>query len=267
MKKILATCILFVCCAFFVTCNRDDLPDTPDIPDTPVVPPIENTVTDIDGNVYNMVQIGDQCWMKENLRTTRYADGTSIPVGDDENWGDTDPYYYDYHNSSIPLEERGYLYNWTAAMHGESSSDANPSGVQGVCPDGWHLPSDAEWKQLMDYVGSHGDYVCGEDTNNIAKALASTMWWHSNGGRSECLVGSDPNTNNASGFGAVPAGGWIGWLDEFRFEGYDANFWTSTESASHSDCANIRELDYYQPNVLRLEFVKRLGFSVRCLRD
>lgn len=98
------------------------------------------TVTDFDGNVYSTVKLGTQCWMRENLRTTHYADGTEIPLGD-ELASFTDPLYFNHPAGSLTLVERGYLYNYPAVMHGDSSSWEIPSGVQGICPDGWHVPS------------------------------------------------------------------------------------------------------------------------------
>ena len=96
--------------------------DNQPCPGTPIV-------TDYDGNSYNTMQIGQQCWIRENLRTTHYADGTVIQSGGPSPSG-TYPYYYDYSTSDIPLVERGYLYNWPAVMHGSVSSNAIPSGVQ-----------------------------------------------------------------------------------------------------------------------------------------
>ena len=214
------------------------------------------TVTDVDGNIYNTVQIGQQCWTRENLRVTHYSDGTLIPAGGDNN-SDTEPYYYDYSNSGIPLEERGYLYNWTAAMHGAASSSAVPSGVQGVCPVGWHLPSDAEWTQLTDYVSSQSQYICGEYNSQVAKALASMTWWNGpNCG--ECSAGDQSVTaNNATGFGAIPAGGSNG--GGINGAGYFAIFWSSTE--------NDRNIDYCHPGTYSYNRNKDSGFSVRCLRD
>ena len=190
------------------------------------------TVTDVDGNVYNTVLIGSQCWMKENLRTTKYADGTAIPAGGSTT-SNTDPYYYDYSSSSIPLEERGYLYNWAAAMHGATSSNAVPSGVQGICPNGWHLPSDAEWTALeqtqttlsVTGTGWRGDH---------AGRLAGGDRWNSSSN------GSTPGNmsyvaRNASGFEAVPAGDCSG--SSFYGMGSSAFFWTSTRySSSMSTC-------------------------------
>lgn len=119
--------------------------------------PCSATVTDIDSNTYNTVKIGNQCWMKENLRVLHYANGENIPTGTQGSY--TVSYYYDY-PSGFALEDRGYLYNWAAVMHGVNSSTANPSGVQGVCPTGWHVPSEAEWDQLTSYMGQ-GQYACG----------------------------------------------------------------------------------------------------------
>jgi uncharacterized protein (TIGR02145 family) len=222
--------------------------------------PSHETVTDYDGNVYNTVKIGEQCWMKENLRATHYADGTAIPVGGD-NMSHTEPYYYDYSSHSIPLETRGYLYNWPAAMHSATSSSANPSGVQGICPVGWHLPSDAEWTQLTDYVSSRPEYTCGDETSYIAKALAYTDWWDTIS--YTCTAGNDQTSNNASGFAAVPAG-----LNEgasFYGAGYHAYFWSSTDNGT--EMAWNRAL--YEPYAyVEQRFDSRIyGFSVRCLRD
>ena len=221
---------------------------------------IHNAVTDIDGNQYDAVKIGSQVWMAENLRTTHYADGTSIPAGGD-NISYTEPYYYDYLSSGIALSNRGYLYNWPAAMHGAASSNANPSGVQGVCPNGWHLPSDAEWTQLTGYVGSQSEYTCGGNSSYIAKALASETGWNSS--ISTCAVGNDQTSNNATGFSAVPAGYCYG--SSFYNAGSYAIFWSSTESSS--GYASNRYLSYANAGVGRYSDNKNRGFSVRCLRD
>ena len=218
------------------------------------------TVTDIDGNIYNTVQIGQQCWMRENMRTTHYADGTAIPAGG-SNYSYTEPYYYDYSTHSLPLAQRGYLYNWPAAMHGASSSSANPSGVQGVCPTGWHLPSDAEWTQLTDYVSSQPEYTCGGNPGSIAKALASETGWNTNS--YTCAVGNDPSANNASGFSVVPAGT---WFYGFNDAGDGACFWSSTEGGT--GYAWYRYLNYSYASVIRYSDGYRFnGYSVRCLRD
>jgi uncharacterized protein (TIGR02145 family) len=222
-----------------------------------------STVSDYDGNTYNTVQIGNQCWMRDNLRTTHYADGTAIPSGGSAT-SETDPYYYNYSSSGIALSERGYLYNWPAAMHGASSSSANPSGVQGICPMGWHLPSDAEWTQLTDYVSSQSGYVCGGDNTHIAKALASTTGWNSYSG--SCYPGDQSVTaNNATSFSSVPAGYCYG--SSFNYAGGSADFWSATQDANYPDGAFGRYLYYYLAGVGRGYYDKYGGNSVRCLRN
>ena len=214
---------------------------------------------DVEGNYYNTVQIGNQCWMKENLRTTRYPDYTNIPSSSTSS--STDGYRYDYSSSSLTLEQRGYLYNWAAVMHGAASSSANPSGVQGICPSGWHVPSDAEWTQLTSYVSSQSLYVCGSDNTYIAKALASTSGWNSS--TNTCAVGNDQTSNNTTGFSAVPAGYCSG--SSFNYAGYHAYFWSSTQDGSSN--AWDRILRYNNASVGRNSNDKSYGFSVRCLRD
>ncbi len=220
------------------------------------------TVTDIDNNTYNTVQIGNQCWMKENLRTSRYANGTYLPISFDGN-SYTAPYCYNPNNNANNVPTRGYLYNWPAVMHGASSSTSNPSGVQGICPNGWHVPSDAEWTQLTSYVSSQTRYQCGNNSDNIAKALASTTEWVGNHFYETCTVGNDPNANNATGFSAIPAG-WHGGDETYFYN--NALFWCATEVSVLGA--------YYYGISSSLAYVVRdggwgkdNGFSVRCVRD
>ena len=102
--------------------------------------PTGNAVTDYDGNVYGTVSIGTQTWLDENLKSTHYTDGTAISG------------VFDYNNNPSLSDEYGKLYTWEAAMNGTGSSTSEPSGVQGVCPTGFHIPSHEEWKTLYDYV-------------------------------------------------------------------------------------------------------------------
>lgn len=217
-----------------------------------------STMVDRDGNVYNTVKIGTQCWMRENLRTTKYADGTDILLGTTING--SIPYYYDYSNSVIPLEERGYLYNWSAVMHDALSSNANPSGVQGICPNGWHVPSESEWTQLVDYVGNQSQYRCGGDTANVAKALAATTNWTVS--LYNCAVGNDLTVNNATGFGALPVGVYHGgYLDS----GNLTKFWSSTENLSST--GRVRHIIYSDAKAYSYTAQKYNGYSVRCVKD
>ena len=213
------------------------------------------TVTDYDQNVYNTVQIGNQCWMRENLRSTHYADGTAIAAGTTSSTSTA--YYY-------PLQgdfTYGYLYNWKAVMRNSSNSQSNPSGVQGICPNGWHVPSDAEWDELLNYVSSQNHYLCNGDNNNVAKALAAKTGWVSSTGT--CAVGNVQVNNNATGFSALPAGHNYG--GSYTNYGTAATFWSSTEAGS----ANTfdRSVDYSNAVFTRSNHPKGYGFSVRCLRD
>ena len=226
---------------------------------------IRNAVTDIDGNKYDAVRIGNQVWMASNLRTTRYPDGTAIPLGETES--DTDPYryapgtYQSNEENMVNVPAYGYLYNWAAVMHGAASSEANPSGVQGICPKGWHVPSEAEWTQLTDYMATRPEYMSSGNRENLAKALAATWGWNSSSDPDD--VGYEPSTtNNATGFSALPAG----YYDERYFNfGYGADFWSSTGVPSNYACSrnlycSHASVDRYGPN-------KDNGLSVRCVRD
>lgn len=213
-----------------------------------------NAIKDYDENWYDAVVIGDQVWLEQNLRTTHYADGTPIPAGGSTT-SDTDPYYYDYSSSGIPLKDRGYLYNWPAVMKGAAGSDLNPSGVQGIAPTGWHVPSDAEWRQLTNYVGSVPAYILDNNNTYIAKALASQSYW--NASTNDYAVGNDLTANNKTLFGVVPAGIFAGGLSRAN---RDAIFFSSEEPP----CLRIT---YTLPSIGTAPFSKSGGASIRCVCD
>lgn len=205
---------------------------------------IRNAVTDIDGNHYDAVKIGDQVWMQSNLRTTRFRDGSAI-----REIGENDPLFYEP-NYTKPTPRQaptydeithGLYYNWVAM-----------DDTRGLCPKGWHVPSAAEWDKLAMYVLNKSEYVCPdcpEDAGSddgiypcIAKSLASTAGWEETD--EPCTPGCNPNENNATGFTAVPAGDddWCGfgesaffWIKghpdggfctfEISYEGHAALFW------------------------------------------
>lgn len=215
-------------------------------------------VKDVDNNEYNTVLIGTQCWMKENLRTTKYANGTAIEPG--TSTSTTTPYRYAPNGDDSNVATYGYLYNWVAVMNGASSSSANPSGVQGICPTGWHVPSDAEWTQLTDYVSAQPDYQCGGSGTNIAKALASKTGWNANA--NSCAVGNAQEDNDKTGFSALPAGYYIG---SYKYFGIYADFWSATEN--HDNEAYDRWINYNIAEVKRYYYGKYNAYSVRCLRD
>ena len=230
--------------------SETQLNDAQPCPGTP-------TLTDYDGNVYNTVKIGNQCWMKENLKTTHYANGDTMYEGNTYG-GSGWPFYFapDFNANNIALY--GYLYNWKAVMHNSTTSNDNPSGVQGICPNGWHVPSDAEWTELTDYVSSQSQYFCGGDSTYIARALAATTnWSHWNGA---CVVGNNLADNNATGFSALPAGSYASGAGIV----ISAWFWSCTTS---DNGIYGRAFYYAYPDVYRGEYYNDMGFSVRCLRD
>ena len=212
------------------------------------------TVTDYDNNVYHTVKIEDQCWMKENLQTTHYADGTEMFHSGDTP-SSTVAYYWESPNGY------GLLYNWAAVMHGTSSSSTNPSGVMGICPVGWHVPSDTEWDEMEETVRSNSAYRCNGVENNIAKALASQTGW--NPSTNDCAVGNEPSTNNATGFGALPAGGFGSSLNGPSGSSR-TYFWSATMGGSG---AWARYLGSNDAALGRKSYYTASWFSVRCLRD
>ena len=244
--------------------SNHEYPSTADV--------IPKAVKDIDGNWYDAVRIGNQIWMAENLRTTRYANGIEIPLGDDGS--KTLPQRYYPNNNITNVRKYGYLYNWPAVMHVASSSNANPSGVQGICPDGWHVPSKAEWDKLTYYLEGQPKYWTNGNSDYIAKALASNHDWtqdlpDSISSQLANLPVYDPinspghnlSTNNATGFSAAPAGLGKGAGDI----GFFAYFWSSTEEYDLGPfCIGL--VTCY-PIVLSSPIQKNIGLSVRCVKD
>ena len=234
-------------------------------PDTNWTPcPGVPTITDYDGNVYNTVLIGSQCWMKENLRVTHYSDGYGLVDGSGLStiwWNDTNKYYFNYNGDTSLVPTYGRLYNWNVVMNGESSSNAVPSGVQGICPFGWHVPSDEEWKILEGEVDSIFDYPqtewdgSGERGYNVGQRLKSTTGWLNNG-----------NGNDQYGFSALPSGLW--YAGDFFQLGLTVSWWTSTEYNISTNDSWRRRLIYDSNLILRQQNQKSsYGFSVRCLKD
>lgn len=221
------------------------------------------TLTDYDGNIYNTVQIGTQCWMRENLKTLHYADGTEIPRDDNPNM--IDPSYAYPDNMINNVSTLGLLYNWPAVMNGGTSSDGNPSGVQGVCPTGWHVPSDAEWKELELTVGVPSGELDNMNAfrGNVAASLAGgnvNTWTNSS------TAGAAGNYNdenhNLTGFSALPAGTSEGMAVGIK---ENALFWSSTLYTQYN--AITRNIHYTQTGIRRNNIEKALCGSVRCVMN
>jgi len=207
------------------------------------------TVTDIDGNVYQTITIGDQEWMAENLKVTHYRNGDPIPhVTDGATWGAlTTGAYCEYDNNPSNVATYGRLYNWYAV-----------DDSRNIAPEGWHVPTDEEWKQLEMYLGmsqaeADGSSWRGTDEGGKLKESGTTHW-------------ASPNTGatNESGFTALP-GGYRGSNGYYHLMGNYAFFWSSTEYNDHD--AWYRNLTYHLSEVSRSNPNKHYGFSVRCVRD
>ena len=196
------------------------------------------TVTDIDGNVYHTVTIGTQVWMVENLKTTKYRDGTSIPnVTDNTAWNNlTTGAYCDYNNTPSNSATYGKLYNWYAA------TDAH-----NIAPTGWHVPTDAEWTTLTTYLG--GASIAGSKL----KETGTTHW-------------PSPNTGatNETGFTALP-GGYRSNGGPFDSIGNYCLWWSASEFSATD--AWYRYMFHNYSFVNRLNLSKEMGYSVRCVRD
>lgn len=160
-----------------------------------------NAVQDYDGNWYGAVVIGDQVWLGENLRTTHYADGTEIPKASTAS--SSAAVYLDNSSSPIPLEKRGYHYNYLAFSRDDETSEIS-SMTQGIAPNGWHIPTYNETQILKSYLNRQNRHKYNNTDNYIAKSIASTDYW----GTSETVgaVGYDKGSNNSSGFNAFPCG-------------------------------------------------------------
>jgi uncharacterized protein (TIGR02145 family) len=197
---------------------------------------ITGTVDDIDGNTYKTVVIGSQIWMAENLKTTRYNDGTDIPlIPDKTQWASLiSPglCWYD-NNASTYKETYGGLYNWYAINNGN------------LCPSGWHVPSDAEWTELAVYLGSN------EVAGDKMKETGNTHW-----------INQDAGATNESGFTALPGGGRI--AGDFIYLGESGGWWATTPYDSGN--AYCVELDNITGELLRGALAKNYGFSVRCVK-
>jgi uncharacterized protein (TIGR02145 family) len=212
-------------------------------------------VTDIDGNSYDTVIIGTQVWMVENLKTTKYNDGTSISlVTDSSAWSNlSTPGYCWYDNNPISYKAAyGALYNWHTVNTGK------------LCPSGWHVPTDAEWTTLTDYLINNG-YGYQGSGYDIAKSLAAQSVWETFEDENIGTVGYEQIYNNSSGFNDLP-GGYRDYFDgSFYYIGYYGFWWSSTETSATN--AYYREIGYGDSEVSRYFNNKKIGYSVRCLRD
>jgi len=208
------------------------------------------TVIDVDGNIYRTVKIGSQVWMAENLRTTRFNNGIEIQnITADSIWVKLENCAYCWYNNDETYKNKyGALYNWYAVNTGK------------LCPVGWHIPSDEEWKILEGTVDSRfsvGDTVWNRERNrgfDVGQRLMATSGWDSEG-----------NGTNDFGFSALPGGERLKRNGRFFIAGTNGFWWSSTEYNESS--AMYRSLLYGVEYMFRFYHPKGFGFSVRCIMD
>jgi uncharacterized protein (TIGR02145 family) len=199
---------------------------------------LAETVTDIDGNVYHTVTIGTQVWMAENLRTTKYRDGTPIRnVSDNGSWFGINYYgaYCDYNNDQDKGQSYGHLYNWYAA-----------SDSRNIAPEGWHVPSDDDFLILANYLGG---------INNAGGKLKEAGYAH--------WLSPNSGATNETGFNAIPGGARN--PAGFILMGEKSGWWTTSESNEGE--AYIRYVAYYNPALTSKILSKLFGNSIRCVKD
>jgi uncharacterized protein (TIGR02145 family) len=201
-----------------------------------------SNITDAEGNSYKIVFIGTQQWMAENLKVSKYSDGTTIPnITDNTQWqNNTTGAWAYYNNDAANNAKYGKLYNWYAVS-------PTTNGNKNVCPSGWHVPTDAEWTVLIDYLGGEG--IAG----GKMKEVGTSNWDELN-----------TESTNVSLFTALP-GGYRDLDGGFDFMGGNGYWWSSIEYDSND--AWICRLYNNGGSVASYSNGKGYGFSVRCLKD
>ena len=223
-KSLILLCL--ICLLLEVSCKKKN---------NPLISSARITVTDVDGNIYHTVTIGTQIWMVENLKTTKYSDGTPIPnISDDNLWGiQSSAAYCNYNDSSSYADIYGRLYNWYAVTNSHN-----------ICPKGWHIPTDSEFTILS-------NFLCGY---NIAggklKDNDTTLWQCPNIG-----------ATNISGFSGLPGGGRYGAGMFYDIRTYGTWWCADTTNATTVFLTNTNS------KVSRSTLDMTYGCSIRCLKN
>lgn len=208
-------------------------------------------ITDIEGNTYQIITIGNKTWTQNNMNVTKYSDGTPIPQVTDENsWTNMEIGAWCYYNNITTNGiTYGKLYNWYAVKGiYDSASASNPALRKKLAPNGWHIPSDTEWTTLIDYLG--GLTVAG----GKMKSTGAMIWQSPNVG-----------ATNESGFSGLPGGGRNINGGTFADIGKNSYWWCSSEKTTTSAWYYILNNGYV--NAYRSSNNKKLGFAVRCVKD
>jgi len=237
LNKMFVNGIILVFTIFLFACNKNNPTESTKNNDT-------GPLTDIDGNVYQTVQIGNQRWMAENLKVTHYRNGEAIPkVTDNSAWsGLSTGAYCVYDNNESNADTYGYLYNWYAL-----------DDSRNIAPEGWHVPTDNEWKELEIYLGmntSDADNTGWRGTNEGDKLKTTSGW------------GNNDNGTNESGLSLLPGGMRGG--GNFNSKGDGAYFWSSGRSSSY---AWSRYLGAGNSAIFRYSYLKQYAFSVRLIKN
>lgn len=236
---------IYIFLTIFISCS-----DTP----TSSKEETQGTVTDIDGNVYHTIKIGNQLWMAENLKVTHYSNGDSIPkVTDDSTWvSRSTGMFCIYNNVNSNADKYGLLYNWYVVYDS-----------RGIAPEGWRVPTEDDFAELENFLIENGynwDGTSSED--KIAKSLASIAGWDTS--FTSGHVGNDTSTNNSIGFTALPGGRRSGWDGSFDNLGRNSLWWSVTQSGSG---ALGRYLFFGSSSFNEFDLFKTYGLSIRLIRD
>lgn len=212
------------------------------------------TVTDIDGNVYDVIEIGGQVWMTENLKVSKYRNGDPILTGlIDSEWNSTTTGAYAiYNNSNANNDIYGKLYNWYAVTDSRQ-----------LCPVGWRMPNNNDWTILATYLTNNG-FGFGGSGDDIGKSMAATSGWNESAVTG--TVGNDQASNNSSGFSALPAG-FRNYNGSFTYLGNIGFWWTSSEQEPGSGNAIGKYLQNDLPGLVSPAYAKNKGLSVRCIKE
>jgi uncharacterized protein (TIGR02145 family) len=243
------TLFFFFLLSVISSCKKDKEYQAPITPPTPKAlylnPDLDyGSVEDIDGNKYASIKIGRYEWMAENLRTTRYCNGDTIPniVGEMDWFLSTSHAWCHFNNDSSYEKPHGKLYNWFAV-----------NDSRNICPCGWHVPNDADWDFLIRlYFGEFGSLAFNEAGGHLKST--DTNYWY----------GPNTDATNKSGFSALASGIRI-HNGEFLSFGKSTGWWSSSEYSANN--AIIRSVHYNNSTASKHNFHKNLGYSVRCIKD
>ncbi|WP_395048653.1 fibrobacter succinogenes major paralogous domain-containing protein [Flavobacterium sp.] len=232
MKKTILILVLTISSVLFLGCSSSGSDSNPNDNNNNTLP-----VSDIDGNIYNVIQIGSKTWMQKNLNVSKYRNGDIIPqITDPTQWKNTTTGAWCYYKNDINNGQiYGKLYNWYAV-----------NDPRGLSPQGWHISSNDEWVVLIGYLG--GDMLAGY----TMKELGVTHW-----------SATTPETTNSSGFMGLPGG----FSSYGAFSGIGLTGWWWTSSQETNLYAYMHTLYYAHGKVPTSTFEKRYGMSVRCIRN